>query len=109
MRFGSTIALCFALASSACSKSESKMNTKQETNAAMNAIVIPVDGMSCNRCATRVRSTLTAIAGVGDADVNLEQKRVVVRFDPHRTSADALASAINDAGFKAGTPSEAAR
>jgi len=109
MTFGRTIALVLAFASSACSESDSKMNTKQETKASMSAIVIPVDGMSCNRCASRVRSTLTAIDGVGDADVSLEQKRVVIHFDPRRTSPDALASAIKGAGFKAGTPSEAAR
>lgn len=109
MRFGRTIALVLILASNACSKGDSNPNPKQETNAPMSAIVIPIDGMSCDRCASRVRSTLTAIEGVGGADVSLEQKRVVVHFDPHRTSADALATAINGAGFKAGAPSEAPR
>ena len=109
MKLGRTVILIVTLASSACSKNESKMSTKQESSASMSAIVIPVDGMSCNRCASRVRSTLTAIDGVGDADVSLEQKRVVVHFDPHRTSAAVLASAINDAGFKPGLPSEATR
>lgn len=109
MKFGRTMALVLALSSSACGQSDSKRNFKQESNTSMTAIVIPVDGMSCNRCASRVRSTLAAIDGVGDADVSLEQKRVVIHFDPHRTSADALASAISGAGFTAGTPSEAAR
>lgn len=109
MRFGRTIAFVLALASSGCSKSDSKMNGKQETNASMTAIVIPVTGMSCDRCASRVRDTLTATNGVGDADVSFVQKQVVIHFDSHRTSADALASAINAAGFTEGMLSEPAR
>jgi copper chaperone CopZ len=73
----------------------------------MTALAIPVDGMACEKCASRVQRTLVAIDGVGDAVVSLEQKRVVVHFDPHRTSPATLVTAIDGAGFKAGAPSEA--
>lgn len=105
MRLARSACLVLALASSACSKGD----TAPATPGAMRALVIPVDGMACERCASRVQRTLTALGGVGDAEVILEQKRVVVHFDPQRLSAEKLAAAIDGAGFKAGTPSEAPR
>ena len=105
MGFGSSAVLVLALVFGACSKS----NSKPESTAAMSEISIPVDGMSCNRCASRVQTTLTSLDGVDDAEVSLEQKRVVVHFDSQRTSPAKLASAIDQAGFKAGAPSEAPR
>lgn len=67
-------------------------------------IAIPVDGMACRRCATRLHDTLAAIDGVVDAEVSLEHKRLVVHFNAGRLSPDTLASAIDASGFKAGSP-----
>ena len=105
MRRGKSAIVVLALTLGACSKNDAK----PEVSAATSAVTIPVDGMACNRCASRVEKALTGLDGVGDAEVSLAQKRVVVHFDPHRTSADKLASAIDQAGFKAGVPSEPAR
>lgn len=93
------------LALGACAKNDKA----PEVTGSMTALTIPVDGMACERCASRVKGTLTASEGVGDADVDLDQKRVVLHFDPHRTSGDKLVSAIDGAGFKAGTPHEVTR
>jgi copper chaperone len=97
--------LILALVSGACGKS----NSKPESTEAMSESTIPVDGMSCNRCASRVQKLLTSLDGVDDAEVSLEQKRAVVHFDPQRTSPAKLASAIDQAGFKTRAPSEASR
>lgn len=104
------VPLLALLLSAACGKGQEDANgTKPVSFARMSTITISVDGMSCHRCASRVQRTLAALDGVGDAEVSLEQKRVVIHFDPHRTSAGELASAIDEAGFKAGMSSEVAR
>ncbi len=77
----------------------------QETN--MKIVVIPVEGMSCVACAARIKKTLTAIDGVGEAEVNLGERRARVRFDPSRLSPERLAAAINALGYHAGAPAEA--
>jgi len=105
MTRGMSVVVVLVLTLGACSKNDAK----PDVSAATSAITIPVDGMACNRCASRVQKALTALDGVGDTEVSLAQERVVVHFDPHRTSADKLASAIDQAGFKAGRPSEPAR
>ena len=86
-----------------------KSDKPPQVSGSMTALTIPVEGMACDKCASRVQRTLTAIEGVGDANVDLDQKRVVLHFDRGRVSPDKLVSAIDAQGFKAGTPSEAAR
>jgi hypothetical protein len=44
--------------------SESRGPQPQETSS-MKELMIPVEGMACGSCASRVKKTLTAIDGVG--------------------------------------------
>ncbi|MBI1395838.1 MAG: hypothetical protein GC151_07645 [Betaproteobacteria bacterium] len=60
-----------------------------------------VGGMTCGGCVASVTRVLKQIQGVSDADVSLEAGRAVVRFDPDRTTVDALLSAVERAGFTA--------
>ena len=46
-----------------------------------------------------VTGILSTMAGVESADVSLEQKQAVVRFDAAVVSAEELAAAVEDAGF----------
>lgn len=75
----------------------------------MKQLVIPVDGMACGSCAARVKKTLTAIDGVGETTVSVEDKSVITHYDPRKLSPSRLVGAINGLGFKAGTPAEATR
>jgi copper ion binding protein len=60
--------------------------------------VISVEGMSCGHCKTRVESILKSIDGVENAQVNLEEKNVVVIANK-KVSDAVLKEAILDAGF----------
>jgi Cu+-exporting ATPase len=61
-------------------------------------IVLPVEGMTCATCAGRVEKALTALPGV-QAMVNLSSEHADVQYDPARVAPDALAKAIQHAGY----------
>ena len=61
--------------------------------------VIGVGGMSCNACADRVTEALSALPGVIDVRVELEQKHTVVSVGENGPDRQALAAAIRGAGY----------
>ncbi|HEY1956370.1 MAG TPA: heavy metal translocating P-type ATPase [Polyangiaceae bacterium] len=63
---------------------------------------IPIEGMTCATCVSRVERALASTAGVEHANVNLVTKRASVRFDPSRATKDAMGRAIEDAGYHVG-------
>ena len=67
----------------------------------MDTIRIPVSGMTCAACQSRVQRTLQKQPGVSDATVNLMMHNATVTFDPTATSPDALVAAIVDTGYGA--------
>lgn len=66
--------------------------------AAFDHIVLPVRGMTCATCATRIERVLNALPGVGAA-VNLSSEQADIRFDPTSITPTALAEAVTRAGF----------
>jgi Cu+-exporting ATPase len=64
-------------------------------------IRIPVTGMTCAACQSRVQRTLQKQPGVSDATVNLILNDATITFDPATTSPDALLDAIRDVGYGA--------
>ena len=65
----------------------------------MQKIHLAIEGMSCGHCVSRVRRTLQEIEGVRVTSVDVGS--AAAEFDPARTTADALARAVTDAGFDA--------
>ena len=64
-------------------------------------IRIPVTGMTCAACQSRVQRTLQKQPGVNDATVNLILNDATVTFDPGTTSPEALVEVIRDVGYGA--------
>ena len=64
-------------------------------------VVLEVAGMTCSLCPMTVRKALERVPGVLDARVDFAATRAQVEFDPQRTTPDALAKAVTDAGFPA--------
>ncbi|MGE5506372.1 MAG: heavy metal translocating P-type ATPase [Actinomycetota bacterium] len=60
---------------------------------------LPVRGMTCAACSTRLEKVLGRVDGVAEASVNLAAERADISFDPARTGAQALAEAVAKAGF----------
>jgi Cu+-exporting ATPase len=67
----------------------------------METIRIPVTGMTCAACSSRVQRMLQKAPGVSDAAVNLLMKSATVTFDPASTSPDRLIDVIRDTGYGA--------
>lgn len=73
-------------------------------DASMEAIAIPVEGMSCAACAASVKKALTAIDGVGSVEVDLVARQVRVRYVGEEVTPRRLAAAIDELGYRASLP-----
>jgi copper chaperone len=65
----------------------------------METITMNVKGMSCGGCVASVTRVLKAVPGVAEVNVTLNPGAAKVTFDPARTAAPALRSAVEDAGY----------
>ena len=63
--------------------------------------IIKIDGMTCGGCVASVHSATTDIDGLDTMSVELDTNQATVTFDDSKTSAEAIAAAIDDAGFEA--------
>lgn len=64
-------------------------------------IRIPVSGMTCAACQSRVQRTLQKQPGVADATVNLMMHNATVTYDPDTVAPEQLVEAIRDTGYGA--------
>jgi Cu+-exporting ATPase len=64
-------------------------------------IRIPVTGMTCAACQSRVQSTLQKQPGVEDAAVNLMMGNATITYDPAETSPERLVEAVRETGYGA--------
>src|SRR5665213_3759048 len=62
---------------------------------------IEVNGMNCASCVAQVEKAAQALPGVGQCDVDLAMGKARVRFDPDRTTPQAIAAAISQTGYEA--------
>jgi Cu+-exporting ATPase len=67
-------------------------------------ITIPVTGMHCAACQSRVQSALQKTAGVADASVNLLLNSATVTYDENAIGPPALVEAITATGYQATLP-----
>jgi copper chaperone CopZ len=77
---------------------------KGEAQADAKTIVIPVEGMVCYACAATVKRSVKSLAGVIDVEVNLEKRTAKVTYAANKVSAERIAAAIDQAGYRAGLP-----
>jgi Cu(I)/Ag(I) efflux system membrane fusion protein len=58
---------------------------------------IQVQG-SCGMCKTRIEKAAKSVKGVSDASWNRETKQLLVHFDAHQTSVEAISKTVAKAG-----------
>lgn len=58
-----------------------------------------VSGMKCAGCSGKVSNALTKLPGVTEQNVSHETGKVVVVFDPSKTTLEKVTAAINETGF----------
>ena len=70
------------------------------TPAPSDTINIPVQGMTCASCVSRVEKAIRSVKGVTAASVNLATERVHVAFAPAEADPVAVAEAIRATGYE---------
>ncbi|MBX2990575.1 MAG: copper-translocating P-type ATPase [Bacteroidetes bacterium] len=65
----------------------------------MATLTLPVQGMTCASCVTRVEKALKKIDGVQEASVNLASEKAKVEFDAAKVNVEKLRAAVADAGY----------
>lgn len=60
---------------------------------------IAIQGMTCSACVSSVTTALSAVEGVQNVDVSLEQNQATVTYDDAKVNAENLQAAIEDAGY----------
>jgi Cu+-exporting ATPase len=66
-------------------------------------IVLPVKGMTCASCASRIEKKVGELDGVDQAGVNFAAESITVDFDPDRTSHESIIQTIEKIGFSVPT------
>jgi len=66
-------------------------------------IEVPVLGMDCAECTQHVQHAIAALPGVRAVDVLLAAEKAIVRLDPLRVDRQAVARAVEGAGYKVAT------
>ncbi len=73
-------------------------------DAPLSELTLPVTGMTCASCVTRIERFLNRADGVADAAVNLATERATVHFDPALIDRGGLVAAIEAAGYEVAAP-----
>src|SRR5919106_2733460 len=77
------------------------------TTAVSETSTIPVSGMTCAGCSSRVQRALQQSPGVSAANVNLMTGSATIEFDPSATNIERLVETIRETGYGAELPTEA--
>ena len=64
---------------------------------------LPIEGMTCASCATRIERRLNKLDGV-TASVNYATEKAAVEYDPAQTTPEALVDAVEQVGYSAHLP-----
>lgn len=69
-------------------------------------VEIPVTGMHCGHCASRVEAAVQKLDGVKAITVNLRDGSVIVVFEKAKLAPARIVETIDALGFKAGPPAQ---
>jgi copper ion binding protein len=64
-------------------------------------VVLKISGMSCQHCASAVKTALEGLDGVKKAKVNLDEGKADVKYDPKKVSIQQMIQAVSEAGYSA--------
>jgi Cu+-exporting ATPase len=81
------------------------MNSAKNVNVE-KVITIPVTGMSCAACASRLEKALSSVDGIRSANVNLVMGKATVGYDPEKTGLGEIIAKVYQTGY--GVPEDTA-
>jgi P-type Cu+ transporter len=80
---------------------ESQVSTRRRE---FERVDVPVDGMTCASCASRIEKGLVGLAGVAEAHANYGTKRATVVYDPRTTGTNDFEATIAGLGYSVPHP-----
>ncbi|MBA4312126.1 MAG: copper-translocating P-type ATPase [Chlorobiaceae bacterium] len=63
-------------------------------------IILPIQGMSCASCVSRIQTNLAKLDGINSASVNLATELATIAFDDSTISIESIKKSIEDIGYK---------
>ena len=90
------------------SDSEAVLSQKDEPAAVEKKVLkgrvekaaIPIAGMTCASCASKIEKNILKLNGVSEASVNFAAQKATVKYDPLQIAPSAIEKAIIDTGYK---------
>ncbi len=70
----------------------------------LRRVDLPVDGMTCASCASRIEKGLAGLGGVAEAHANYGTKRATVVYDPDTTGPDEFEATVTSLGYSVPHP-----
>jgi|Deesub1362A_J573_1020465.scaffolds.fasta_scaffold01106_2 Cu+-exporting ATPase len=86
-----------------CPLPEPEVKRQGKVSTRAKRIDIPIRGMSCASCASRIQRALLGIEGVEDASVNFAAEKATVFYDPSRARVEEFIKTIQDLGYGVST------
>ncbi len=74
---------------------------KQAPAAQLKTASFKVNGMHCQGCGEKIKSTLAKTTGIHKVDVKQADKRIVVDYDAKKITPEKIAKIISDLGYPA--------
>ncbi|RBP95686.1 Cu+-exporting ATPase [Cytobacillus firmus] len=68
-------------------------------DAALKEVHLPISGMTCAACSSRIEKGLSKLDGVQEASVNLALEKASIKYNPEVTSVEAFEKKIEDLGY----------
>ena len=78
----------------------SPFNLERADHAIVETIEIATEGEDCDQCVRKLRPVLMKISGVQDVIVDLEDEKVMVKFDARKVPTPDLHDAILKSGYQ---------
>jgi Cu+-exporting ATPase len=81
------------------------IRNKQETenHQGSDNLDLPISGMSCASCVSRIEKGLSKIQGIKEVKVNFASEKASLNYDPSRVAPKDLVQAVRDLGYQAKT------
>jgi len=65
----------------------------------LKEVTLPITGMTCAACSTRIEKGLNKLEGVDRATVNLAVEKATIKYNPEETNVEAFVSKIQALGY----------
>lgn len=70
----------------------------------MKRFSLPVFGMTCQSCASKIEKAVRGVPGVSRALVDFKGQKALVELDSEKSGAEQVRAAVKASGYSAGAP-----